>query len=315
MEIDDPTRKALSARVIDLLCDHLLMQAERGEITKEQAEAAAAAHGLEPFERRPELPRFDPKFKSHWSIVMSVAWIARRDFELVREQDPEFCSECFHWIYRERKGPPDKTAEPVKRGGYFLETKLAPTVSRLALLDVVSRVRGNVPSTAAMTIREAQAVLWRALSEGHLMANGFNTEGVLVEIPSREWAYLRLREEGERDVLRYDAISRPEPYTTVKLEQSELLRLWPATGESPALPATAINKGGRPPEYDWDAIETFALQKIKELGRPHSSRRLPSKAQLIELIKAEWARRSDREPPTSSLKTHLNRWLAKMDGN
>ena len=70
---------------------------------KRKAEAAAAAHGLEPFERKPELPRFDPKFKSHWSIVMAVAWIARRDFELVREQDAEFCSECFHWIYRKRK--------------------------------------------------------------------------------------------------------------------------------------------------------------------------------------------------------------------
>ena len=87
----------------DLLRDRLLMQAERGEITGEQAEEAAAAHGLEPFERKPELPRFDPKLKSHWSIVMAVAWIAWRDFGLVREQDPEFCSACFHWIYHKWK--------------------------------------------------------------------------------------------------------------------------------------------------------------------------------------------------------------------
>ena len=38
----------------DLLRDRLLMQAERGEITGEQAEEAAATHGLEPFERKPE---------------------------------------------------------------------------------------------------------------------------------------------------------------------------------------------------------------------------------------------------------------------
>jgi hypothetical protein len=145
----------------DLLRDRLLMQAERGEITGEQAEEAAAARGLEPFERKPELPRFDPKLKSHWSIVMAVAWIAWRDFEMVREQDPEFCLEYFHWISRERKVRPRKDGEPVKRVVYSLEARPAPTVSRLALLDVVLRVRGKVPATAVMMIREAVAELWR----------------------------------------------------------------------------------------------------------------------------------------------------------
>src|SRR5262249_4177296 len=116
---------------LDVLRDRLLEQAACGDITKEQADAAAASHGLEPCARQPELPRFDPKLKSHWSILMAVAWIAWRDFELVREQDPEFCSACFQWIYRERKDPPVKIAEPVKRGVYFLKTRPTPTVSRL----------------------------------------------------------------------------------------------------------------------------------------------------------------------------------------
>src|SRR3954464_3025157 len=92
----------------DLLRDGLLMQAERGEITAKQAEEVAATHGLEPFERKPDFPRFDPKLKSHWSMVMAVAWIAWRDFDLVREQDPEFRSACFHWIYRKWKDSSDK---------------------------------------------------------------------------------------------------------------------------------------------------------------------------------------------------------------
>jgi hypothetical protein len=151
----------------------LLMRAERGEITKQQAEAVAAAHGLEAFERRPELPRFDPKLKSHWSIVMAVAWIARRDFEVFREQDPEFCSEHIYWLYRESRGRAHKAAEPVKRTGYLLETRRAPTVGRLARMDRASRVRGNVSSV--MTIREAEAALWHALAEGRLAAHGFNS--------------------------------------------------------------------------------------------------------------------------------------------
>jgi hypothetical protein len=240
----------------DLLRDRLFMQAEHGEITGEQAEEAAAAHGLEPFETKPELPRFDPKLKSHWSIVMAVAWIARRDFEMVREQDAKFCSEYFHWIGRERKVRPQNDGEPVKRLVYSLEARLAPTVSRLALLDAVSRVRGNVPSTAVMMIQEAVAELWRALSEGDLIAKGFNTKGVVVEIPSREWAYLRLREAGGRDVLSYDSIGGPEPFTAVTFLQRDLLRLWPVTGEFPVLPATTIDKGGRPTKAAIKGIRT-----------------------------------------------------------
>jgi hypothetical protein len=246
----------------DLLRERLLMLAEHGEITGKQAEATAAAHGLEPFERKPELPRFDPKLKSHWSIVMAVAWIAWRDFGLVREQDPEFCSECFHWIYRNQhdgdffpqlgdvfarhrfepftfcvtnKDPPDKTAEPVKRKGYFLETRLAPTVSRLALLDAVVRFHSDVLSTAVMNIREAEATLWRALSEDRLIAEGVDADGKVVQIPSRAWAHLRLFNDSGREPLRY-VHSRTEPFTAVTLRRSDLLRLWP---EPPVTAKTA----------------------------------------------------------------------------
>lgn len=86
-----------------------------------------------------------------------------------------------------------------------------------------------------MTIREAVAALWQALSEGQLVAVGFDAHDAVVEIPSREWVYLRLREEGERDVLSYDAVSQPEPFTAVTLRQSDVLRLWPVTGELPAI--------------------------------------------------------------------------------
>ena len=109
----------------DLLRERLLMLAEHGEITGKQAEAAAAAHGLEPFERKPELPCFDPKLKSHWSVMMVVAWIAWRDFELVRKQDPEFCSACFHWVGRVRKVRPQNDGEPVMRMVYSLEARRA----------------------------------------------------------------------------------------------------------------------------------------------------------------------------------------------
>ena len=78
--------------------------------------------------------------------------------------------------------------------------------------------------------------------------------------------------------------------------------------------ATPSNKGGRPPEYDWDAIKAFALEKITVLGRPgRNNKRLPSKAQLIEIIQDEWSNQRDQHPATSTLKSLLNRWLAEID--
>jgi hypothetical protein len=229
----------------DLPLERLLMLAEHGEITGKQADAIAAALGLEPFERKPALPRFDPKLKSHWSILMVVAWIAWRDFELVRKQDPEYCSACFHWVGRVREVRLRNDGEPVKRMVYPLEARRPPTVSRLALQDELLRDGANGPSKAVMRIREAVAALWQALSEGHLVAVGFDARGVVVEIPSREWVYLQLREEAERDVLSYDRVSKPEPFTAVTLRQRDVLQLWSAIGEVPMLAAAVAPKARR----------------------------------------------------------------------
>jgi hypothetical protein len=252
----------------DLLRERLLMLAELGDITGKQAEAAAIAHGLEPFERKPELLRFDPKLKSHWSIMMVVAWIAWRDFELVRKQDPGFCAECFHWKYREWKDFPDKKhAEALKCGGYFLEARPPPTVRGLTLLDELLRGQVDFCSRAAMRVREALAALWRALSEDHLVAVGFNAQGAVVEIPSRAWVYLRLREEGGRDVLSYDAAGQPAPFTEVTLRRDDVLRLWPATGKTPEFPATVIDKGEQSPETAIKGIRRDKPSTSSQVGR------------------------------------------------
>jgi hypothetical protein len=77
-----------------------------------------------------------------------------------------------------------------------------------------------------------------------------------------------------------------------------------------------IDKGGRPLEYDWDAMKAFALELIRKLGKPHKSNKtLPSKAQLIEAIQREWSDRFDQHPSTSSLRSRLNQWLTEMNGN
>lgn len=239
---------------LDLLRERLLVLAEHGEITGKQAEAIAAAHGLEPFAGKPELPRFDPKLKSHWSILMVVAWIAWRNFELVREQDPEFCAACFHWVGRARKVRLQSDSEPVQRTVYSLEARRSLTVSRLALRDELLRDPANGSFPAVMRIPEAMVALWQALSDVDPVAVGFDAHGGVVEIPSREWPYLRLHAEEDREVLIYGTANKPEPFTAVTLRQSDVLRLWPAIGEVPVL-ATTVTAKARSRPWQLDRIQ------------------------------------------------------------
>jgi hypothetical protein len=208
--------------------DELISLARYGKITPDEAEAEAKASGFEPFARQPELPAFDPLQESRWTIVQSIAWIAWRDLKQVRENCAGFRSECRHWLWREWNEPVDNGTAFARRQGWFLEQWREATTVRLSMLENWYRSHEQLPGTRQMSVREAEKVLWRALGDGHLGAEALNMEGLPVDIPAREWSYLKLYEDGKRDVLRYDALDRREPFTEVKFRRDDLLRLWPA---------------------------------------------------------------------------------------
>jgi hypothetical protein len=56
--------------------------------------------------------------------------------------------------------------------------------------------------------------------------------GIPVDIPERDWGYLKLFEERERDCLKYEPLDAREPYADVKLKRVDVFRLWPE-GPSP----------------------------------------------------------------------------------
>ena len=207
--------------------DELITLARYGEVTPEEAEAEARANGQESFERQPELPAFDPMRESRWSMVMAVAWIAWRDIGRVRENCPGFRSECSHWIFREWNEPVENGSAFAPRAGWFLETWHEATTVRLSMMESILKARHELPSTWQMAVREAEEALWRALSDEHLVAEALNDHGKPVDIPAREWSYLKLFEEGKRDVLKYDALDRRAPFTEVKLRRDDLMALWP----------------------------------------------------------------------------------------
>jgi hypothetical protein len=214
--------------------DDLLSLAQYGKITSAQAEAKASEMGWPPFERQPALPAFDPMRDSRWSLVMAVAWIAWRDLMLVREQHAGFRAESTQWLFREWSSPAAGGTGVERHAGYFLETWSKSSSARLALLEKILESRDQMPPTRQMPVATARETLWNALSEGLLVAEALDTMGKPIEIPDREWSYLKLYEERGVDALKHDALDSLPAFTAIKLKREGLLTLWPPITYAPA---------------------------------------------------------------------------------
>jgi hypothetical protein len=207
------------------LRNDLISKARVGEITPGQAEAAAKAAGIPPLRSKPDPYEFDPMKNSRWPLVQAVAWIAWRDLNLVMEHNPEYRRQCTEWFPREWNQPAG--TKFVRRDGWFLEAWHPSSAVRLQIDDNIMQATGELPRTARLTPDGAAKELWQFLAQGRLIAEGFNREGLLVEIPSREWAHLQNFEEQGRDVLKYGPIDDPPAFTEVRICRDDLVNLWP----------------------------------------------------------------------------------------
>jgi hypothetical protein len=271
--------------------DELISLARYGKITPQEAEAEAAASGFEPFEQQPELPAFDPMLESRWSIVMAVAWIAWRDLRLVRENCTRFRSQSTYWLFREWNEPVNNGTAFARREGWFLETWSEATTVRLHLLEAILKAKDELPPSRRITVPEAEKALWQALSDGHLAAEALNSERQPVDVPQREWSYLKLFEDGKRDVLRYDALDRQASFTNAKLKRDDLLRLWPSIPHDLA----AYRDSGL-------AVEAFMLEPISN----------PEPAGYVPLCAAlHWIMTSGGTRPV--LMDDQDAWAASVD--
>jgi hypothetical protein len=204
----------------------LLSKVLYGRLTPQQAEEAARAAGLSPFASEPAATEFDPMRESRWTLLQALAWIAWRDITLVMEQSAEYRQHCTQWTFREWHEPVDGGDRFEPRAGWSLENWHPPRALYLTMENARMRAEGQLPPSARHTPREAEAHLWRALQEGRLIAEGFNRGGQLVEIPVREWAHLKMFEEREEPVLKYEALGRQE-FSRVLLLRDALLSIWP----------------------------------------------------------------------------------------
>lgn len=218
--------------------DELIGLVTCGILKPDEAEAEAKGLGLTPLASEPPLNEFDPMQAPQWSLLMAIAWIAWRDIGLVRQQQPEFRMQCTHWLFRNWREPSQGGTAFKDKSGWLLEVYRPSTTARLVFQETFRSVM--VPgSFQKMKVSQAETALWRALSEGALTAIALDKERKPIDVPQRDWSYLALYEERDRDVLKYAALDGEEAYVDVKLQRDDLMRLWPRVpNEIPAEEAT-----------------------------------------------------------------------------
>ena len=83
-------------------------------------------------------------------------------------------------------------------------------------------------------------------------------------------------------------------------------------GPTADVEAREKDKGGRPPEHNWDAVKDYALAMIREHGLPgRGNRKFPTKTQLVEDILNKWASQ-DLTLAETTVRRYVNRWLREL---
>ena len=106
----------------------------------------------------------------------------------------------------------------------------------------------------------------------------------------------------------------PDGIWATVLIDAESFSEWYYSGSGPMadVETKERDKGGRPLEYDWDAVKEYAVALVKQHGAPgRGNKRLPSKSQLAEAIMNEWALKGIQlAKPT--VRRYITTWLKDL---
>ena len=206
--------------------DILIDQVRRGSLSPDDAEAEAAKQGFGPLATLPNPLEFDPNEMAWWSLPMALAWIAWRNTNSVREHCAEFRENWSHWVPGSWNVPANDGTEFARIDGYELKSVRRSTACRLSLIEAYLDSTRSLPSTMEMSVSKAEKQLFAALAAGRIVAVAKDSAGNVVDIPQREWPYLTLFEEQERDVLKHDALDRTAAFSEINFRRDDLKILW-----------------------------------------------------------------------------------------
>lgn len=209
--------------------DTLIDKVRRGQLTPKDAEAEAGAKGIGPLAETADTVQFDPLRMPWWTLPMAVAWIAWREVPLVREHCADYRENCTHWVARSWNFPTADGKQFERIDGWELEKWQPTTLTRLMMEEAFMRSTGTFPTAKQMTVADAEKRLWEVLGEGTLIAVARDNAESVVEIPKRDWSYLKHYEEKDQDVLKLHVLDDKPAYKDVKIARNDLMRLWQAS--------------------------------------------------------------------------------------
>lgn len=203
--------------------DELFDALHYGRTTPEEAEAEAKRLELAPLAEQPDPVNFNPMEEPWWTLPMVVAWIAWRSPAEVRDVWDDYRLRRCDWQFRKWRVGFDG---PIY-DGYFLEYWKPATLASLALTEIFRKTHGTLPKDA-ISIRDAKAKLWKALSEGAIQATGRKQLASRAVIPEYEWRDLVDFEERGRDVVRQGVHGTVElsGYNDLAFKRHLVMSIW-----------------------------------------------------------------------------------------
>jgi hypothetical protein len=287
--------------------DELITLVHAGKMEPSEAEAKASQLGIGPLAKCANPDLLNPLQEPFWTLLMTLAWIATRDVDAVREVWMPWRDANEFWSSFDYTLPDGR-----KRTGFEITT-----AGPAYLVDFDCRAaRWRLAGRWYSSCLDSEPELFTALRGAQLEAIGIPSEGGMrVAIPAHQWLDLDLYELKNRVVVRMSKAYGPG-YDHVVLRFVDVSRIW--TGNNSPAVGSALANRGRPPKFDWSTIMGKAEELMDYHGDFSSADDWNARARLEEHLMTFCQEEWQEQPSPTQLRHHLrpflDAWHAKKTG-
>lgn len=211
----------------------LIALANDGKLAPDAAEQRALQLGCAPLTSRPEPTECNPLERARWTLIMTLAWIAWRNLNVVRESSPEFAEASTTWR-GERATLSNADGGLQDREVWSIVRLPARTFAWLRNVENLMRSHDQLPKSA-IPIADAWMSLRLACERGDLIARAVDCEGEPTHIPQAGWNQLQMFDERNKAVLKRAPLDPRPTYTEVSFRRSDVTKCWAPHGSFVAI--------------------------------------------------------------------------------